>query len=193
MTRCTTHSGAAPGLLILLAFLALGVALLPPGQSLAVHEGDTVLTFGPVADSPSPGASGDGRIEFRGGAEPVSRWTTTFRFTALAPDTAYLILVLGQFGEDVTPEAEAFTTICGFRAGADGDGGCWHYLVGLRRLAVIQVRLDDGSGTVALQSTRAEGPGSMTGTPNRYSVPLTATPSSPVGSPVPAGTPMTAP
>ncbi len=191
MTRCTSRPGES-GLLAVAALLVVALFLFVPGSSYAVHEGDTILTFEPVAGSPSPAGSGDGKIEFRGGAEPVSRWTATFRFAGLQPGAAYVVRVQGQFGEDGSPEAAAFTTICGFGADADGDGGCWYYLVGLRRLATIQVQIDDGSEAVALQSTRADGPGSMTGMTNSYSFPLTVAPSSPIGSPVPSGTPITA-
>lgn len=191
MSRCTSQP-ASPGFLAVVALVVVTLFLVMPGSSFAVHEGDTILSFEPVADSPSPGGFGDGKIEFRGGAEPVSRWTTTFRFTGLEPGARYIVLVQGQFGEDGLPEAEAFTTICGFGADDNGEGGCWYYLVGLRRLATIQVQLDDGSGTVALQATRADGPGSMAGMTNRYSFPLTVAPSSPVGSPIPSGTPMPA-
>lgn len=192
MTRSTTRA-RGPGLLAAIALLGATLFLAMPGASVAVHEGDTILTFDPVEGSPSPGGSGNGMIEYRGGAEPLSRWTTTFQFTGLQPGAGYVVLVQGQVGEDGSPEAKAFTTICGFGADDNGAGGCWHYLVGLRRLAVIQVRLDDGSGTVALQSTRVDGPGSMTGMTNSYSLALTAAPSIPAGSPVPSGTPMAAP
>lgn len=191
MTRCTSRPGP-PSFLAAVMLVAVCGFLILPSPSFAVHEGDTNLTFEPVADSPSPSGSGEGKIEFRGGAEPVSRWTAIFRFTALEPGAAYVVVVQGQFGEDGSPEAEAFTPICGFAADANGNGGCWFYLVGLRRLATIQVQVDDGSETVALQSTRTDGPGSMTGIANSYSFPLTVAPSSPAGSPVPLGTPMAA-
>ena len=118
-----------------------------------------------------------GTIEFRGGAEPESRWTATFQFTGLQPETEYTVVVEGRFGEDDTPEAVAFSPICAFRTGADGDGGCWYYLVGLRRLNVVQVRVGDEDGQAALQATRGEdGPGSMTSESNMHSQALTATP-----------------
>ncbi len=164
-------------LLIAIVFIPLLLALSSPLSSLADHESDNELSFEPVADSPSPAGSGAGTIEFRGGAEPDSRWTITFQFTGLLPESTYVMVVQGRAGEDESPEATAFSPICTFRAGDNGDGGCWHYLIGLRRLGIVQVRLDAVDGPVVLQATRKDGgPGSMTSTTNFHSLALTATP-----------------
>ena len=154
-------------LLIALLIISLLAALVSPLTSLADHESDNELAFEPAADSVSPAGSGMGTIEFRGGAEPDSRWTITFQFAGLQPEATYVTLVKGRTGEDNSPEASAFSPICTFRADANGDGGCWYYLIGLRRLGVVQVRQDGADGPVALQATRQEGgPGSMTSTTN---------------------------
>lgn len=173
----------------LVLLLALAIPLTP---SLAVHEGDTELAFEPVEGSRSPVGAGTGLVAYAGGTEPESRWTITLRFSGLQADTDYLSLVAGRFGEDGSAEAKAFTPICGFRTDAEGNGGCWYYLVGLRRLGVMQLRLGDGDGEIVLQATRAEGgPGSMTGSPNHHSLPLTATPATARG--VPPATPLATP
>ncbi len=173
--------GMPPGerrmLLIAILLIPSLVALIGPSTSLADHESDNELTFEPVADSPSPGGSGVGTIEFRGGAEPDSRWTITFQFAGLQPGSTYVTVVQGRTGEDGSPEATAFSSICEFLADGDGTGGCWHYLVSLRRLGVVQVRLDEADGPVVLQATRHEGgPGSMSSMTNFHSLALTATP-----------------
>lgn len=162
----------------------VGILLIPllvvfasPFTSFADHESDNDLTFEPVPDSPSPAGTGSGLIEFRGGGEPDSRWTITFQFTGLQPESRYVTLVQGRTGEDDAPEASAFSPICTFRTDENGDGGCWYYLIGLRRLGIVQVRLDGADGPAVLQATRAEaGPGSMTSTTNIHSLALTATP-----------------
>lgn len=161
---------------IFVALVAFGVG--PAHLTLAVHETTNLLVFEPVAQSPAPDASGDGVIEFRGLSEPDSQWTVAFAFNGLRTDTAYSIVVQGRFGEDGSTDATAFTPICAFRATADGHGDCWFYLVGLRRLAVVQVREGGANGAVVLQASRKDGgPGSIVGIP-------------PAPSPVPAATPL---
>lgn len=164
-------------LIVMVVVVTAAVSLTGPISSVADHESDNELTFEPVPDSPSPAGSGTGTIGFRGRAEPDSRWTAIFQFAGIQPETNYSTVVQGRFGEDDSAEAETFTSICTFRTGADGNGGCWHYLVGLRRLGVVQVRLGDENGPVVLQATKEEGgPGSLTGTANFHSLELTATP-----------------
>lgn len=172
---------ARPGgrrmLLLSILLIPLLVSLVSPFTSFADHESDNDLTFEPVPNSPSPGGSGTGTIEFRGGGEPASRWTTTFQFAGLQPESHYVTLVQGRTGEDNSPAAGAFSLICAFRTDGEGEGGCWYYLIGLRRLGIVQVRLDGEDGPVVLQATRMDGgPGSMTSTTNIHSLALTATP-----------------
>lgn len=163
--------------LVLALLIFASMALIGPTDSIAVHESDNELTFEPVTGSPAPAGSGTGMFEFRGGAEPESRWTTTFQFIGLRPGTDYITVVQGRFGEDGSSEATAFSPICTFRTDADGNGGCWYYMIGLRRLGVVQVRLGDENGPVVLQATRKEdGPGSISSTSNVHSLTLTATP-----------------
>lgn len=167
---------------LLLAGLLLGTSRSAP----AAHESTNALVFAPVAGSPSPGAEGDGLIDFRGGEEPRSRWSAQFRFRRLQPGTAYAVVVQGRFGEDGSPEAGAFTPLCAFRTDGAGDGGCWWYHLGLRRVNAVQVRLGDGAGAPVVQATRDPGgPGAITSLPNAFS-PL-ATP--PAGTPEPAPSP----
>lgn len=165
--------------IVLTLALTVAVALISQTTSLlAVHEGDTRLVFEPVAGSSSPAGSGAGEVTYAGGLEPESRWTITMQFTGLQPNTHYLALVVGRFGVDGSPEAEAFSPICGFRTEIEGNGGCWYYLVGLRRLGLVELRLGDADGEAVLQASRDhDGPGSMIGNPNAHSFPLTVPPS----------------
>ncbi len=164
-------------LLVSAMLVALAVSLVGPFTSFADHESDNELTFEPVLDSPSPAGSGTGTVDFRGGGEPDSRWTIIFQVDDLQPETNYVTVVQGRTGEDDSPEAGAFSPFCAFRTDGNGDGGCWYYLIGLRRLGLVQVRLDNENGPPVLQSTRQEdGPGSMESTTNFHSLTLTATP-----------------
>lgn len=139
--------------------------------ALADHESTSSVVFAQVGSSRSPGAMGDGVIEFHGGAEPRSRWTVSFTFTGLQPNAAYTVVDQGRFGEDGSPEATAFTPLCVFDADSTGAGGCWDYLFGLRRANVIQLRLVSNESPV-LQATREPGgPGAITSVPNRFSPP----------------------
>lgn len=169
---------------LVLAALLLGGAHLV----LASHESVNRLTFAPVSGSPSPTGAGTGVIEFKGGAEPTSRWTATFQFEGLEPDTPYSVVVQGRFGANGTEAAMAFSEICSFRTDAAGAGGCWYYPVGLARLNVAQLRLGDAAGPPVLQATRATppaspvigatpspAPGAITSVPNQYSLTLTPT------------------
>lgn len=151
----------------LLAALLLGVAR----DTAADHESANTLLFAPVADAAAAaaGATGDGFIEFSGGAEPASRWTARFRFRGLQPGATYTVVTQGRSGANGTAEAAAFSGICTFRARADGAGVCWYYLLGLQRLGVAQLRLGDATGAPVLQATRGgTGPGEIRSVPNRH-------------------------
>lgn len=154
----------------------------------ADHEGINGLTFAAPADSPSPAARGSGRIEYHGESEPVSRWTSTFDFTGLEPQTAYLVMVMGRTGEDGSAAALALSPICLFQSDAAGAGQCWDYGLGMRRIGIIQLRRDDEAGPVVLQATRAaDGIGSILSVPNQFSPPTPsplASPPPPLGSPI---------
>lgn len=172
-----TRPGERTVLLVLALLTALAVTLADPFASFADHESDNVLSFEPVTGAPSPAGSGTGSVEFRGGADPESRWTISFQVAGLQPETDYVVVVKGRFGEDDSPEASAFSPICAFRTDGNGNGGCWYYLIGLRRLGVVQVRLGREHGPPVLQATRqADGPGSMESTTTFHSLALTATP-----------------
>lgn len=160
-----------------LGLLAVGTSRL----GVAEHESTNVLVFAPTADSASPRAAGDGVIEYKGGAEPVSRWTVTLRLTGLDPGRAYAVVVRGRTGDDGSAAAAAFSTLCRLRASAVGEGGCWDYVQGFRRVGVVQVRLDDEQGPPVLQATRdPAGPGAITSLPNAHALSPAA---SPVGTP----------
>ena len=146
-------------LVVLLAWAVLGAS--------AAHEGVNHLTFAPAAATPAP--AGTGTLAFQGGDEPRSRWTSTFRFTGLQVGATYSVVVQGRFGDDGTPAATAFSGLCSFRTDGSGAGGCWNYSLGLRRLAVAQLRLGDEAGPSVLQATRAiGGPGAIASAPNRF-------------------------
>lgn len=149
--------------------LALALFMLTASVGLADHESSNLVVFAPVAGTPTPAASGGGTIDFRGGAEPRSRWTLSLRLAGLAPMTAYTVVVQGRFGADNTPEAAAFSPVCTFRTDGGGEGRCWNYFLGLRRAGVVQVREGDVGGRIVAQASRAGGPGSITSQPNRFS------------------------
>ena len=146
----------------------------------AEHESTNALAF--AAPAGSGDASGVGTVTFHGGDVDTSRWTAQFAFSGLAPGQRYVVVVEGRFGEDGSPEARAFTSLCSFEADASGAGGCWWYHKELRRLGIVQLRSGDEAGAVVLQATRDPGgPGSITSVPNVFSP--TATPNA---SPEPA-------
>lgn len=153
-------------------------------QARAVHESTNVLRFAPVADSAIPLASGDGVIDYRGGPEESSRWTARFHFSGLEATARYVVVVEGRFGEDDSPEAEAFSPLCDFETDGSGKGNCWWYHLELQRIGVVQLRAGDEAGPVILQATRKPGgPGAITSTPNAFSPPPPGTPASPIATP----------
>lgn len=157
---------AAVAVAAILGLLVIGPARL----ALAEHESTNVLVFAPTAGSASPLVAGDGVIAYKGGAEPASRWTITLRLTGLEPDQTYAVVVRGRTGDDGSAEAAAFSPLCRLRTSDAGDGGCWDYAQGMRRLGVVQVRVGDERGAPVLQATRAPGgPGAITSLPNEHS------------------------
>lgn len=167
---------------VLLCGLVTALTIAAVSFTSAEHEGTNVLSFAPVAGSSSPGASGQGTIEYRGGREPASRWTATFQFSGLKPATDYVVVVMGRRGEDGSAAATEFSPICGLQSDAVGEGACWDYGLGLQRLGVAQLRRGDGDGPVLLQATRKPGgPGELRSLPNEFS----PSPTIPVGSPSP--------
>ena len=136
--------------LILFGVMALALAL--PAATLASHESSNKLTFAPVAGSPSPDASGSGVINYvKGisGDEPNTSWTSAFRFSGLATDTTYTVVVRGRFADPTV-----FSAICSFTTNGAGGGTCNSQFLGLQRLAVAQLRLGGVGGTPVLQATR---------------------------------------
>jgi len=141
----------------------------------AGHESTNSLTFAPVAESAAPDGTGEGLIDYRGGQEPRTRWTVHFSFGGLQANRPYSVVILGRFGEDGTPAATEFAGVCAFTTDSAGEGGCWYYPVGIRRLSVVQLRAGDAAGPPILQASREpDDPGAIVSQPNRYSP--TATP-----------------
>lgn len=175
------------GLLLIAFVTVIAFASATLTSTSAEHEGTNQLNFAPVADSSSSRASGQGTIEYHGGREPVSRWTATFQFSGLAPETSYVVTVMGRSGEDGSAAATAFSPICTVQSDVAGDGACWDYGLGLQRLGVVQLRHGAGDGPVLLQATREPGgPGEIRSLPNDFS----PSPTAPVGSPPALGTPV---
>lgn len=167
--------------------LIAALCLAPATPGVAVHEGTNALAFAPVPGSPSPSAEGTGTVEFYGGTEPTTRWTATARFSGLRADTPYVVVLQGRAGADGSAEAAAFTPVCAFRSDGAGDGGCWEYVLGLRRLAVAQLRLGDEAGQPVLQATRGTGgPGSIVSVPNLHAPSPVASPTSGLPTVVPS-------
>jgi hypothetical protein len=147
----------------LIALLGLVALLALPATALAAHESNNKLVFAPVAGSPAPDAAGGGVINYIKGTsdeEPDTAWSSAFRFSGLAPDTTYTVVVRGRFAD-----AAAFSAICEFTTNPSGVGTCQSQFLGLQRLAIAQLRLGGASGAPVLQATRqavVSGPGSIT-------------------------------
>ena len=133
------------------------------------YFGTNRLAFDPAGDRPDPDGKGKGLIDYRGGAEPDSRWRATFRFSGLRPNRTYTVVVLGRFGADGSDEADQFSPLCSFDAKDNGKGRCFWYFSGLARLDVVQLQLGNESGPSVMQASRDGGPGSIKTEPNRYS------------------------
>jgi len=145
--------------------IAAGSALvLGAPAAMAAHESSNALSYAPVANSSAPDASGRGVINYvkgTSGEEPNTQWTSSFRFSGLAPDVTYTVTVKGRFA--VATDSSA---ICSFTTSTSGAGGCAARFTGLQRLAVSQlVTGDSAQGAPVLQATRqavVAGPGSIT-------------------------------
>ena len=140
---------------------ALATLALPAS---AAHESNNRLQFAPVAESPSPTASGVGTINYikgTSGEEPFTEWTSSFRFNGLAADTGYSVVIQGRFFDF----PRLFSDICSFTTNSTGAGSCTSRFTGLQRLAVARLRLTSDD-TPVLQATRQivvpGGPGSIT-------------------------------
>ncbi len=118
----------------------------------AVHDtGRNLLTFTPVAGSPSPNASGSGEITLTNGtiANNNDRWSVSARFSGLQSNTQYNIVVLNRFATD-----GKFSSICSFNT-RDGSR-CWNSFLILKNLGVAQVRRAS-DGAIVLEARRANG------------------------------------
>lgn len=177
------QSGAA--VIVVVVFCTLAGALVTQAD----HESTNQLTFAPAAGGGPPGAAGTGTIEYHGGLEPVSRWTSTFEFSGLEPATAYVVMVMGRTGADGSAAASAFSPICPLTSDADGNGYCWDYGLGMQRIGVVQLRQDSDTGPVVLQAAREPGgPGEIDSVPNAFTPRPTVPAASPpplLGSPIP--------
>jgi hypothetical protein len=147
----------------LIALLGLVALLALPATAFAAHESNNSLVFDPVAGSPAPDSAGAGVINYIKGIseeEPDTAWSSAFRFSGLAPDTTYTVVVRGRFADPTV-----FSAICEFPTNAAGVGACQSQFTGLERLAIAQLRLGDVNGMPVLQATRqavVSGPGSIT-------------------------------
>jgi hypothetical protein len=157
-------------LAVLLAFTALVACTANPTTAQTLrHFGKNRLEFAPVAPFVLPEATGTGIIDYEGGKEPSSQWRASFRFTGLAAEARYTVVIKGRFGEPGSAEANAFTALCAFTTDAAGEGGCFWYFRGLARLNVVHVRAGDDPGSPVLEASRGRGPGAIETRPNRFS------------------------
>lgn len=162
------RGGALRGLAI--AAIVVGLLAGTVLVARAGHESTNTLAFAPVAGSPAPDGRGAGTVDFKGGGEPKTRWSSTFEFAGLQANATYTVAVQGRSGADGSPEASAFSGLCTFRADGHGNGGCWNYSFGLQRLGIAQLRLGDHNGQAVLQATRdGGGAGSIVSVPNKNS------------------------
>jgi len=131
--------------------------------AMAAHESSNALSYASVANSSAPHASGRGVINYvkgTSGAEPNTQWTSSFRFSGLAPDVTYTVTVEGRFKSPTDS-----SKICSFTTNTAGSGGCTAKFTGLQRLAVSQLVTGDTAQVPVLQATRqavVAGPGSIT-------------------------------
>jgi hypothetical protein len=160
-------SVAALGL-ALVALLGVGPLLSAAAEEIG-HYGTNRLVFAPVGQDSAADAKGQGIVEYRGGAEPDSRWRGSFRFKGLEPNRTYTVVVRGRFGADDPDEAGEFSPLCSFDVKDNGNGSCFWYFSGLARLDVVQLRLGDKNGAQEMQARRDGSLGSIETTPNRYS------------------------
>jgi len=148
---------------------AMTLAFLLATSVHAAHESTNRLVFAPLASLAGSAAAGTGIVDYRGGSATESRWTATFQFDELDPMETYVVAVQGRYGDDGSPEAMEYTSICSFTTDASGSGGCWYYLVVLKHLSIVQLRIGTVAGEAVLQATRTDEPGAITSEPNRYS------------------------
>jgi hypothetical protein len=160
-------SVAALGL-ALVALLSVGPLFSAAAEEIG-HYGTNRLVFAPVGQDSSPNAKGQGIVEYRGGAEPDSRWRGSFRFKGLKPNRTYTVVVRGRFGADDSGEAAEFSALCSFDVKDNGNGNCFWYFSGLARLDVVELRMGDEHGAQVMQASRDGSLGSIETEPNRYS------------------------
>src|SRR3954471_15857996 len=103
-------SVAALGL-ALVALLGVGTLLSAAAEEIG-HHGTNQLVFAPVSQGSASAAKGQGIVEYRGGAEPDSRWRGSFRFKGLKPNRTYTVVVRGRFGADDSGEAGELSPLC---------------------------------------------------------------------------------
>ena len=154
--------------LALVALLGGGLLLSAAAEEIG-HYGTNRLMFAPVGQGTASDAKGQGTVEYRGGAEPDSRWRGSFRFKGLKPNRTYTVVVLGRFGADDSDEAGEFSPLCSFDVKDNGNGSCFWYFSGLARLDVVQLRIGDENGAQVMKASRDNSLGSIETAPNRYS------------------------
>ncbi len=139
--------------------------------SAAEHYGTNSVAFEALKRPLPSGAKGRGEVEYDGGEEPKSRWSSSFRFSGMSPNTGYKVVVRGRFGEAGSTEATEYSELCSFTSESDGSGSCFAYFRGLQRLDVVQVRQTDDDRRVMQATRSSSGLGSITTVPNRYTPP----------------------
>jgi hypothetical protein len=149
----------------------LGVGPLLAGAEEIGYFGTNRLVFDTVDQNADLRGKGKGIIDYRGGAEPDSRWRATFRFTRLEPGQTYTVMVRDRFGADGSDQVGQLSPLCSFEAKVNGKGRCFWYFSGLARLDVVQLRLGDNEqiGPRVLQANRNGNLGSIETEPSRYS------------------------
>lgn len=158
-----------------MALVGMLVSIAPPVTAQEIdYFGTNRLEFAPVGTT-SKDATGKGVIDYRGGAEPDSRWRGSFRFSGLAPGTTYIVMIKGRLGktdapvDDDSPDDQSSDGLCSFKADDAGKGSCFWYFSGLARLNVVQLRENDVTGARVMQASRSGNRGSITTIPNRFS------------------------
>jgi hypothetical protein len=150
------------------ALLGVGPLLSAAAEEIG-HYGTNRLVFAPVGQDSASAAKGQGIVEYRGGAEPDSRWRGSFRFKGLKPNRTYTVVVRGRFGADNSGQAGEFSPLCSFDVKDNGNGSCFWYFSGLERLDVVQLRMGDENGEQVMQASRDHSLGLLETAPNRYS------------------------
>lgn len=163
----------APWRVVFFAILAaIGLGLPLSAFAVApVHFGTNSVTFEVIGKVLPAGANGQGEIDYDGGVNLKSRWSATFQFSSMTPETEYAVVVRGRYGDAGSKEATEYSDLCSFTSDADGRGSCFAYFRGLARLDVVQVWEADDDRKVMQATRSSSGVGTITTVPNRFTEP----------------------